>query len=50
MVREAQLLQRLDRVPEAIQAYERVLSRWPELAYCWFNLGVLQRKDLIPSQ
>jgi tetratricopeptide (TPR) repeat protein len=44
MVREAQLLQRLDRVPEAIEAYERVLARWPELANCWFNLGVLQRK------
>src|SRR5450631_3412886 len=44
MVNEAQRLQRLERVPEAIQAYERVLSRWPELANCWFNLGVLQRK------
>jgi len=44
MVSEAQLLQRQDRVPEAIQAYERVLARWPELADCWFNLGVLQRK------
>jgi tetratricopeptide (TPR) repeat protein len=44
MVREAQLLQRLERVPEAIQAYERVLAQWPELATCWYNLGVLQRK------
>jgi tetratricopeptide (TPR) repeat protein len=44
MVSEAQRLQRLDRVPEAISAYERVLARWPELANCWFNLGVLQRK------
>jgi tetratricopeptide (TPR) repeat protein len=44
MVSEAQRLQRLERVPEAIQAYERVLSRWPDLANCWFNLGVLQRK------
>src|SRR5262249_52270546 len=44
MVREAQQLQRLNRVPEAIQAYQRVLARWPGLADCWFNLGVLQRK------
>jgi tetratricopeptide (TPR) repeat protein len=44
MVRQAQWLQRLDRVPEAIQAYERVLAQWPQLADCWFNLGVLQRK------
>jgi tetratricopeptide (TPR) repeat protein len=44
LVHEAQLLQRLGRVPEAIQAYERVLARWPHLAECWFNLGVLQRK------
>jgi tetratricopeptide (TPR) repeat protein len=44
LVREAQWLQRLERVAEAIQAYERVLARWPELATCWYNLGVLQRK------
>jgi tetratricopeptide (TPR) repeat protein len=44
MVSEAQALQRQERVPEAIQAYERVLASWPELADCWFNLGVLQRK------
>jgi tetratricopeptide (TPR) repeat protein len=44
MVSEAQRLQRLNRVPEAILAYERVLARWPERATCWFNLGVLQRQ------
>ena len=44
MVREAQRLQRHDRVPEAIAAYERVLARWPRLADCWFNLGILQRR------
>jgi len=45
LVREAQLLQRLERVPEAIEAYKRILARWPGLADCWFNLGVLQRKQ-----
>src|ERR1700733_8683602 len=48
MVREAQSLQRLERVPEAIQAYERVLTHWPELATCWYKLGVLQRKARQP--
>jgi len=45
LVSEAQRLQRLERVPEAIEAYKRILARWPELADCWFNLGVLQRKQ-----
>src|SRR5580658_10475945 len=44
MVREAMLLQRENRVPEAIDAYQRVLARWPDLADCWFNLAVLQRR------
>jgi tetratricopeptide (TPR) repeat protein len=44
-VAEAQKLQRLERVPEAIEAYKRILARWPDLADCWFNLGVLQRKQ-----
>jgi tetratricopeptide (TPR) repeat protein len=39
------MLQRLERVPEAIEAYKRILARWPGLADCWFNLGVLQRKQ-----
>jgi tetratricopeptide (TPR) repeat protein len=43
LVREAQRLQRLNQVPEAIAAYERVLARWPTLATSWFNLAVLQR-------
>lgn len=42
-VREAQMLQRLKRVPEAVDAYKRILERWPDLADCWFNLAVLQR-------
>jgi tetratricopeptide (TPR) repeat protein len=48
LVREAQRLQRLEQVPEAIQAYERVLAQWPELATCWYNLGLLQRKARRP--
>jgi tetratricopeptide (TPR) repeat protein len=43
LLREAQRLQRLNQVPEAIAAYERVLERWPTLATSWFNLAVLQR-------
>src|ERR1700730_17156935 len=39
------MLQRLERVPEAIEAYERILARWPNLPDCWFNLGVLQRQQ-----
>ncbi len=37
------MLQRLGRVPEAVEAYQRILQRWPHLADCWFNLAVLQR-------
>jgi hypothetical protein len=37
------LAREAERVPEAIQAYERLVARWPELAESWFNLGVLQR-------
>lgn len=34
----------MNRVPEAIAAYERVLSRWPDLPNSWYNLGLLQRQ------
>jgi tetratricopeptide (TPR) repeat protein len=44
MVREAAQLHRQNRVPEAIDAYRRVLARWPGLAESWFNLAVLQRQ------
>jgi tetratricopeptide (TPR) repeat protein len=44
MMREAAQLQRQNRVPEAIEAYRRVLARWPGQAETWFNLGVLQRQ------
>jgi tetratricopeptide (TPR) repeat protein len=43
MIREAQRLQQEGRVPEAIVAYQRLLTRWPDLPDCWFNLAVLQR-------
>jgi len=45
MIREAQQLQRHARVPEAIQAYRRVLGQRPDLADCWYNLGVLLRQQ-----
>jgi tetratricopeptide (TPR) repeat protein len=44
MLREATQLQRQNRVPEAIDAYQSILARWPGLAECWFNLAVLQRQ------
>jgi tetratricopeptide (TPR) repeat protein len=44
MLREATQLQRQNRVPEAIDAYQGILKRWPGLAECWFNLAVLQRQ------
>jgi tetratricopeptide (TPR) repeat protein len=44
MLREATQLQRQNRVPEAIDAYQSILKRWPDLAECWFNLAVLQRQ------
>lgn len=44
MLQEAQRLQQLERVPEAIAAYQRLLARWPALADSWFNLGLLQRR------
>lgn len=40
----ASQLRRMNRVPEAIAAYERVLSRWPDLPNSWYNLGLLQRQ------
>jgi len=45
MIREAQSLQRRERVPEAIQAYRKVLEHRSDLADCWYNLGVLLRRQ-----
>jgi hypothetical protein len=44
LVREALLLDRQGRIPEAIAAYQRVLARSPALPDCWYRLAVLQRK------
>jgi Tfp pilus assembly protein PilF len=44
MVSEAMEFERQGRVPEAIEAYQRVLAGWPGLPNCWYNLGLLQRK------
>ena len=40
----ASQLRRLNRIPEAIAAYERVLSQRPDLPNSWYNLGLLQRQ------
>jgi tetratricopeptide (TPR) repeat protein len=45
MVREALLLDRQGRLPEAIAAYQRVLARWPALPDCWYRLAVLLGKS-----
>jgi hypothetical protein len=45
MVREAMLLDRQGRLPEAIAAYQQILARWPALPDCWYSLAVLQRKS-----
>ena len=44
LLREAVLLERARRLPEAAAAYERLLARWPDLPDSWYNLAVLQRK------
>jgi len=45
MLREAMLLERAGRLPEAQAAYERLLARWPDLPESWYNLAVLQRRS-----
>ena len=44
MLRDALLLERAGRLAEAISAYERLLSRWPDRPDTWYNLALLQRK------
>lgn len=44
MLREAVLLERAQRLPEAAASYERLLARFPDLPESWFNLAVLQRR------
>lgn len=43
LLREAARLRRLGQVPEAIDAYERLLALRPDLAESWYNLGLLRR-------
>ncbi|HET9106153.1 MAG TPA: sulfotransferase [Steroidobacteraceae bacterium] len=43
-LRTASRLRELNRIPEAITAYERVLARRPDLPDSWYNLGLLQRR------
>ena len=45
LLRDAHQLHRLGRVPEAIEAYTRILALRADLAECWFNLGVLLRQQ-----
>jgi tetratricopeptide (TPR) repeat protein len=44
MARAARALERSGLPLEAIQAYQQVLARWPDLPDCWYNLAYLQRK------
>src|ERR1700749_238696 len=44
LIREANALRQAGRLIEAEGAYLRILNRWPALADCWFNLGVVQRR------
>lgn len=44
MVDEALLLDRQGRIPEAIEAYRRLLESWPGLPGCWYNLALLERR------
>jgi len=44
LLRDAVLLERAGRLPEAIAAYERLLARWPDRPDTWYNLALLQRK------
>ncbi len=44
LAREASALTAQGRLLEAIDAYQRLLTRWPERPSHWYNLAVLQRK------
>ena len=43
LVADAQRLQRSNQVGEAVAAYQRVLTQWPQDANSWYNLGLLFR-------
>ncbi|MEP6885791.1 MAG: tetratricopeptide repeat protein, partial [Gammaproteobacteria bacterium] len=44
LMREATQLDRQNRIPEAMAAYQAIVARWPRFADAWFNLAVLQRQ------
>ena len=44
LAREASAFAAQGRVLEAIDAYQRLLTRWPERPTPWYNLAILQRK------
>jgi len=44
LIREANALRQGGLLVEAEAAYKHILSRWPALPDCWFNLGVVQRR------
>ncbi len=50
MIREAQRLQSLNNVPEAIAAYQSALRERPDHANSWFNLGLLYRQARRPAE
>jgi tetratricopeptide (TPR) repeat protein len=44
LLRAAARLEQTGQLAEAATSYERILERWPALADCWYNLGLLQRR------
>ena len=44
LLREAARFEQAGQLAQAAGAYERILAQWPDLADCWYNLGLLQRK------
>lgn len=44
LLREAARLEQTGQLAQAAVIYERILARWPALADCWYNLGLLQRR------
>lgn len=45
MLAKAASLEHAGRIPEAIEAYQQLLARAPDLPDCWYNLALLQKKN-----